>query len=649
MLDKKEMIGEMMAFLPNYEFEEWKHYAPTEYGCECIYNEQIAQKGSLMSVLEKHPNYNGRNMIVLDENYHRQRDNKIVGEFCDYLGRRTKGEHRYVYQFHRGEIVRVAKSKNGRHPYAWVDSMNQYLGKEVATMTDDGGPTVECKSGDGCWWWYDVTMLEHLDGTPYATVIDGADAFSREDYRFVRRLIEDSGQYLDNETVEKVNGQYPWIRLHNGAKLSRVVKKICQHFSIADDPDFNGQYTRFADAINPLVVKTWTIISWHIIDYWAMSFGRGWASCHSIDKTNRRGMPNSYDGMYCSGTESYMLDPASVVVYIVDKEYNGDRFELQPKIQRQMFHISEDGTRIVQGRLYPQDNDCGSKERYDEIRAVVQRVVFECFGHEANGWDVKRGTCECENVIESTGTHYRDYECFDNCNVSTLRGSESNPTIYVGHYPICPTCGEEHEEEANIVCDDCRHIRVCPNCGQVVDRHEGIRTYDGEWFCCEDCVREAGYVYCNNDDEWHMLDGRHVIHDHYLDDYVYCGWRDPVIVDDEHKYLTYDHANRDGWYKCRRCGRWVREEDYDREHLLCSECSTKRVEPRNDADKIEIGSKIRILDGSHVDQYRCHWVSDMNRWAGEVCTVDFISDDHEYVRVAENGWSFDIRYVELVD
>ena len=65
---------------------------------------------------------------------------------------------------------------------------------------------------------------------------------------------------------------------------------------------------------------------------------------------------------------SYLLDGTTMVYYQVDKEYDGNDLEFEPKIIRQLFHY-KDGI-LVQGRLYPQCND-GKNSLYTPIRAQL--------------------------------------------------------------------------------------------------------------------------------------------------------------------------------------------------------------------------------------------------------------------------------------
>ena len=73
-----------------------------------------------------------------------------------------------------------------------------------------------------------------------------------------------------------------------------------------------------------------------------------------------------------------------------------------------------------------------------------------------NAWLNVKGAGECESVIKSHGTHYRDYEHFSVCNVSYYNKEKNMTKIDVGHMPICPGCGKRHRSEKWITCTNCR-------------------------------------------------------------------------------------------------------------------------------------------------------------------------------------------------
>ena len=196
---------------------------------------------------------------------------------------------------------------------------------------------------------------------------------------------------------------------------------------------------------------------------------------------------------------SYLLDGTTMVYYQVDKEYDGNDLEFEPKIIRQLFHY-KDGI-LVQGRLYPQCND-GKNSLYTPIRAQLQKIIADCLV-APNLWRKKGGTSACCSVISSEGTHYRDYECQSECSVSKIikmipKGRVDNRHMTVGHDIYCVKCGDWHDMESTLLCEDCYDnyaysgSRRCCDCGDRYDEDE-MYCINGEWYCsgcstyCDHC------------------------------------------------------------------------------------------------------------------------------------------------------------------
>lgn len=407
-------------------------------------------------------------------------------------------------------------------------------------------------------------------------VIDNGLFLPSEIFDSLRGMEGYQSQYITAGQAGDFNKAYANINACEGQKLSRVMNKLLTYVGYNKLPDYNREFAKYADAINPLQITRHTILSVNPLDYLTMSFGNSWASCHTIDKTNKRNMPNSYQGMYSSGTVSYMLDKPSMVFYTVDASYNGNDFWNEPKICRQMFHWAEE--KLVQGRLYPQDND-GDDSVYAPYREIVQKIMSEIFDMP-NLWTVSKGTCAASKYVNSDGTHYRDYENFCNCTLSRPKGSENEKYFTIGHMPICIKCGEEHSKDDNISC--CASKVTCANCGCVIDGDddEEIIWIEGEPYCrncvswCDDCenyfVGEATEV----------AGGYYVCHD-CLDNYYRqcsdCGeyHRESrmTYVDSIEDYVCRD-CLEENYSFCDDCGELLRSEDLTEHNgrWLCDSC-----------------------------------------------------------------------------
>lgn len=559
MYNKEQLINEAMNFLPQYEYEDGYSYEPTREGLSVLFDEWYANKCQIIADFKKHPQYNGKYQIVLTENYHRDLNFDGIKEFCVEVAHIIVNQ--CVLPFDVGSRVTM----NGcEHTVEQMYSHGMVVVSGIVTAQK--------------WMAFEEYAIHAEESLMYPMYTF-----------FIDYMIRCAEQFASKDFTEYANSVFPWLRVHNGQKVSRIIGKICKYYGIDKCMDhYQQKYTKFCDAINPLKVERWTILSVHPIDYWTMSFGNDWQSCHTIDKTNVRNCGgNGYTGMYSAGTESYMLDNSSIVVYIVDKRYNGNEFELQPKLSRQMFHLGED--KIVQGRLYPQDNDTGSEELYKSLRETVQRVMSECEGAN-NLWKNVKGTEECDKVILSYGNHYRDYLNFDNCNVSYRKYKDNKVNeirIQVGSCAICPTCGEEHDLRDCIVCNDCQTAVACDWCNERISANSNyITSYEGNHYCDSYCAERDDVVYIPDLGEWMSVENECVYYSDFTNEYFYDNVGDHICTEDSKTFQDDDEAEAAGyietddgyWYPsddvcyCEHCDRVVHYKDFNLDADMCDDC-----------------------------------------------------------------------------
>ena len=420
-------------------------------------------------------------------------------------------------------------------------------------------------------------------------VIDNGFLLTPEIFNVLGDMQEYQSQYITDGQAGDFNKAYANINACEGQKLSRVMNKLLTYVGYNKLSDYNREFAKYADAVNPLQITRHTILSVNPLDYLTMSFGNSWASCHTIDKTNKRGMPNSYQGMYSSGTVSYMLDEPSMVFYTVDASYNGNDFWNEPKICRQMFHWAEE--KLVQGRLYPQDND-GDACAYTPNREIVQKIMSEIFEFH-NLWTVSKGTNAASKYIDSDGTHYRDYDHYDNCTLSRPKESTNENCFIVGHMPICIECGEEHDTEDNINC--CADKYYCAECGCGINDPEEV-VWIGDRPYCRECV---SWCDCCNEylvgEGTRTADGRYVC-DNCLDEYYRmcyeCGeyyMRCAVHYVDSVEGYVCDDCLEENYSNCDACGELFRSEDLTEHNgrWLCDDCleQAKEEEAETQADE----------------------------------------------------------------
>lgn len=440
---RKELIQEMTKLLEKYS------YHPTEYGLNKVIDKWAKNKGDLIRMLENHPNYNGKFQIVFDYDYERQIDSQEIRNFFGAIYDRQDireqiMEVSHISVFSYKECCSYKKKFNNMlswfNSYSFVNSINGMSYEDVLANYDK---------------WRDIIVKYESK----CEIYDGV-AFSKEShnqYIKYRDVVSFMYSYhhstLDENIAKRINNIFPDLKAVAGQKTSKFVNKFCKKFGLdkIESLEYNRKFAKYSDAINPLTIKRHTILSVHPIDYYTMSFGNSWASCHTIDKHNIRNMDNAYHGQYSGGTESYMLDGTSMVFYTVDNSYNGNKYELEPKINRNMFHFGYD--KLIQGRVYPQSND-GANDIYKTFREITQKIVADCL-QANNSWLNIKGIDECDYVTSTKGVHYADYLNFGSCNVSYLNKVKNEQRITIGHNPICPNCGYSHDWEECIECYDC--------------------------------------------------------------------------------------------------------------------------------------------------------------------------------------------------
>ena len=522
--ERKEILDNMEKLLEEYD------YTYTERALNKIIDTWAEDKAGLIALFKKHPNYiDGKFMIAFDKDYSRDVDPHGVKMFVKWINS------------HKSEFIK---------------NLNEEP-KEIA-QKDRERRIQQYMDVFGCTFDYAESRVV-LNFPEYACKMF--------DTYFLSKT------FLGEGSLEVLNKISPNLRFSEGMKMSRAVNKVCTWLGINKHPEYNKEFAKFADAINPLKIVRHTIISINPIDYLTMSFGNSWASCHTIDKKNTRGMDNSYEGMYSSGTVSYMLDGVSMVFYTVDASYNGNEYFFQDKINRNMFHYGND--KLIQGRVYPQCNDDGGNGIYKDFREIVQSVMAECLGIP-NLWITKHGTSEIYPWVESYGTHYCDYTSFDQCCISRPKGIENEELVKIGHNPICIECGYEHSVENCINCCRSNNTICCAACGEVIDEDEAWYI-SGDYYCC-DC----SYT-CECCDE-------RVVRDDITFVYNRSGWEIGVCEECRDEY--YEYCEHCGDYYQRDCMNWVESE---REYV-CDNCF------ENEFGTCDACGEIHLMDNLHYDE-----------------------------------------------
>lgn len=289
-------------------------------------------------------------------------------------------------------------------------------------------------------------------------------------------------QLEDADDIRKLSEAFPHSQCRDGIKISRVVQKCLKELGLYqivmenEAETFNKQYARWCDAVSPAKITKWSVLSINFVDYLTMSHGNSWTSCLNTDKDRRFTRGNYAGGCNSRRTLDYALDPSTMVFYTIDENYEGDDWELEPKLTRQLFHFGEG--KLVQARLYPQSNTA-RRNIYTQYRENVEKLLADAMG-EANLWSApERGTIDFSANIVDVPYYYKsdgDYIDFLSCachggderdfqsevNYVVFRGSNNRddngqPMIVGSRDAICIMCGRERDESHSdcIACCHC--------------------------------------------------------------------------------------------------------------------------------------------------------------------------------------------------
>lgn len=576
-------------------------------------------KGWLIDAFKRHPGYNGNYQIVLkDVDMCRHINEDAIYDFMTYFDRYINKKKFYL-------------SSNGKKmTEAEMEEQYEILTKNLRELvdlrehiTEDFFDTEPKKGYEELFNSVNSALNAISKEREYCmtTRYEKSDRAAKDMIKFISNFVEVNGtnsQFADDDLARNINRIAKANGYHEiaatGQKLSRIVGKIAdicgikKHVDIQNvsfytangdyiertkDMGWNYQYAQFCDAINPITLKATAVISVNPIDYLTMSFGNNWASCHTIDKENRRRIrSNHYHGCYCGGTESYMLDKHSIVFYYLPKDFNGNHPELEDKVKRCMFYLGED--KLIQSRVYPDGRDGGEKSLAGDIRALMQKITSEIFD-VPNYWSVSKGTSACEEVTSSEGVQYPDYTCYDDCNVSYMKridGYKNLRIVPIGRMPICPECGEEHSYEENIFCKNCSDGVECVECGCRINRSDAYLVGD-DWYC-EDCT-----IICDccgervpNNNVTEVGNWTNVCQNCLEEDYIYCEYDDTYVRDYdviETEEGNYYAPNSNGYGICIACGEIhdVDELRYDEEtdEYYCKDCYEELLAERENEDE----------------------------------------------------------------
>lgn len=387
--------------------------------------------------------------------------------------------------------------------------------------------------------------------------------------------LETGSALLTEAAAEAVNACLPEgtrKKAAAGQKVSRALRLLHVSLGLSEEhgTDDAGQLAKACDNCSCHRVDAVTVIGLHPLDYLTMSFGTTWRSCHTIDYNNLRNTEGEgYSGQYRSGTVSYMLDGASVVMYTCKTLDDARDFEAG-KLTRCMMYIAPDGRSFVQSRVYPQrsDTDGGLIGSY---RAIMQAVLAECL-QEPSSWSVKKGTgAACEMLETVSGsTHYEDYLHFGTVTASRLQAAdEAAPVrIRVGHAPLCAVCGVTHSDSDAICCGRHEAGHTCEYCSTRIRDTDDAQEIGGGWYCDYECAERDGWRWSDTENDYVNVDGDSVYYDDYHGDWFIERW-ESVHTEDGSHFVDHETAYDAGYAEDEESGEWYPQDDF----CYCERCN----------------------------------------------------------------------------
>lgn len=423
--DTDKMVDDIMTLLTTYRHRN------TEHGVCTMLNTFFTNKESLIKKFITSPNYIGDLRIGLRREFARQNNADDVSRFC-----------------------RDFESNVGAKDIIW--SRIDEHGKTAEDYILTGVKSVGAKSLHNANF---VKQLKNARSGMQNFDDNGYTKKSMQNARAFHSII--AGDFashphpsLSKNAASNINSHNSNLKLATGLKTSRAFNRVCEAYGVTKAANYNKLFAQYADMVSDLKRELDFYISLNPYDYLTMSFGNSWASCHTIDKQNIRNMPDYYSGGYCGGTLSYMLDGTSIITFAVDK---GANVQQDGKIYRNMFHFGDN--LLMQSRVYPQSND-GGTDLYKTFRDIVQAEFALMLGLTNNEWSHLGNMSACKERTFSTGVHYRDYTCKNDCNISCptelIQTISPSTSMVVGHVGICAHCGEEISESSRISHDRCR-------------------------------------------------------------------------------------------------------------------------------------------------------------------------------------------------
>ena len=631
-------------------YGDWNY---TDSGVKAIVDTWFVRKQNLLSVLANHPNYDREHFCVRLDNtqYKREIDSGMIDRFMYWLP--TVNEILKVtnYSKSKAEVIQLRKAFE-----FLLAETKQYIGGK-GTETFEGEKTIynyynipylNAKTMKIEWKPVAVyqlkeyllpnidTRYQYLDldsfcndypyQATYNVLVDRKIKEVKEDIKREQEGKQVSFRYLSPEyiteseimfeaktrvetsTLEEILRKYN-IRLSKGQKRTKVILKVARELGLTNFPDFNKEYSKYCDAINPLDITMDSVVSANIIDYLLQSNGDSWSSCHNIAKYSNRG--EAYGGCNCAGAMSYALDSVSLIYYTNTKEsleeYCGtEGRDYVEKHTRAMIYTGHDMEYFVMSCVYPSRDE----NLREQALPIVEKILADSLG-TPNFWkshEYNRGRNDYVVCYAGEGNcAYQDWQYdYFHGKVVWLNGKDTKEMrdIEVGAPKICPVCGTEDmgysAETGTLYCEYCVHEGEikCERCGEYVNEdYICYSEYDGCYYC-EDCCIYSDYMndYINYDNAIYISRLDTYVHEDLCVRCDFCGQyevADDMISSNGCDYCAECVYNGDV-LECSVCGDWIPAEeacwDEETESIYCSDCYdellARREEENNESVEV---------------------------------------------------------------
>lgn len=416
--DTDQLVNDMMAM-----FKRYGHNC-TEHGVCVALNTYFTNKAPLIDLISGSKNYLGNMRIAVQKEFDRQIGGNEVYAFINTFER----------TFHPNILLKSTDEDNKTFEHYFKTGKNSFSIDSLPSEEDYADRLSKMRKFD-----YNRNYL----------------AKSWQDYNayveYMRQFRYQQRSTLMND-ICYCNGP----ELKKGTKTSRAFNHVCTHYGIdkmyPEDVTvvrdgqattrtvypYDKMFAQFADLVSDLKRKLYFVISLNPLDYFTMSVGINWKSCHHIET-----------GSWKGGCMSYMLDKTSMITYVIST-LEGDIHEA-PKYYRQMYHYKNN--LFVQNRLYPQGND-GATDLYEKFRGFVIEEFCPLLDVDEH-WCAQQGT---SGFVYSEGVHYRDYGNNIKCGVfypKSRADDAQNQKITIGHEGICIKCGRTYSNTYNYSHDRC--------------------------------------------------------------------------------------------------------------------------------------------------------------------------------------------------